>query len=62
MNLEDILPLFEQAKSVGADRWIAQCPTHDDSRPSLSLRQTTDRVLVYCFGNYIHYFLLRALR
>ncbi|BCO30638.1 hypothetical protein TspCOW1_07410 [Thiohalobacter sp. COW1] len=35
---------------MGADRWMACCPAHDDKSPSLSIRNTGDRVLVFCFA------------
>lgn len=34
----------------GRDRFVAQCPTHDDGRPSLSVRQGDRGVLLYCFA------------
>lgn len=30
------------------DGWIARCPAHDDSNPSLSLRQDGAKLLVHC--------------
>ncbi len=34
----------------GHDRATAQCPAHDDGRPSLSLRAIDGQVLAYCFA------------
>lgn len=34
----------------GRDRFVAQCPTHDDGRPSLSVRQGDRGVLLWCFA------------
>lgn len=34
----------------GTDRFVAQCPSHDDGRPSLSVRQGDRGVLLYCFA------------
>ncbi len=34
----------------GAGRWISRCPAHDDKAPSLSIRETEDKVLVHCFA------------
>ncbi len=48
MRLENILPLLERVRYIGKDRATAQCPAHQDSTPSLSLRQAEDRVLIYC--------------
>lgn len=34
-----------------ADRWMAQCPAHEDRSPSLSIQRNADgRVLVHCFA------------
>ena len=36
------------ARSAGEGRWIAKCPGHDDGRPSLSIKEESGRVLIYC--------------
>jgi hypothetical protein len=51
--------LVERLNSVrrtGEGRWVARCPSHDDRRPSLSVRELDDgRVLLHCFaGCNIH--------
>lgn len=43
--------------------WVARCPAHDDSRPSLSIRATDDgRVLVRCFAGCHQEDVIAALR
>lgn len=37
-------------ESDSRDRFVAQCPSHDDGRPSLSVRQGDRGVLLYCFA------------
>ena len=37
-------------KSNGQDRWLAQCPAHDDGNPSLSVARGRGQVLMYCFA------------
>jgi hypothetical protein len=38
-------------KRTGADRWLAQCPAHQDNRASLAVRELDDgRVLVHDFA------------
>ncbi|MCF7979731.1 MAG: hypothetical protein K9L82_17320 [Chromatiaceae bacterium] len=32
------------------DCWSARCPAHEDKSPSLSIRQTADKVLFHCFA------------
>lgn len=52
MNPADkLLPRLRRVKKTGAGRWIASCPTREDKRPSLSIRQLDDgRLLVHDFG------------
>lgn len=45
-----LLPRLEGARETGHDQWLARCPAHDDRSPSLSIRQTDDRLLVHCFA------------
>ena len=34
---------------TGEGRWVARCPSHEDRRPSLSIRELEDqRVLLHC--------------
>jgi len=43
--------------------WVAHCPAHEDSRPSLSLRERPDgKVLVHCFAGCTQDAVLEALR
>ena len=42
---------LEGVKETGRDRWLARCPAHDDSSPSLSIRELEDgRTLIHCFA------------
>ena len=46
-----ILERLEGVKATGKGRWMACCPAHADSSPSLSIRETEDgRVLLYDFA------------
>jgi hypothetical protein len=46
-----VLPRLAQVKQSGKNRWMACCPAHEDSSPSLSIRATEDgRVLLHDFG------------
>lgn len=42
---------LDGVKPTGSDRWIAKCPAHDDRSPSLSIRDTGDRVLIHCHAS-----------
>lgn len=51
MNAEKILAHCRKAKQTGSGTWIACCPAHDDKRPSLTLRELPDgMLLVHCFA------------
>lgn len=46
-----LLERLEAVKATGPGRWIAKCPSHEDRRPSLSVRELPDaRVLAHCFA------------
>jgi hypothetical protein len=45
-----LLDRLEHVKATGQGKWLARCPAHDDRSPSLSIRETGDRVLVHCFA------------
>lgn len=48
---ERLIPKLTDVKQTGPDRWLAQCPAHEDKRPSLSIRELDDgRVLINCFA------------
>lgn len=50
MSIDTLLERLEKVRSNGADRWMACCPAHDDKSPSLSVRATDGKILVYCFA------------
>lgn len=45
-----LLALLEHVKQTGPGRWMARCPAHNDRGPSLSIRETNDRILIHCFA------------
>lgn len=48
-GIDLILGRVERLKQTGANRWLACCPAHDDSSPSLSISCVDDgRILVHC--------------
>src|SRR5271154_5898636 len=50
-NAYKILNRVNGVKQTGTDKWIAKCPAHNDSSPSLSIRETDDgRLLIHDFG------------
>lgn len=47
--VERVLGKLKNVKAAGGDRWMALCPTHDDSERSLSIKVGADgRVLMHC--------------
>jgi hypothetical protein len=49
MNVEGILARLRGVKR-SKDGYTALCPSHDDQRNSLSIKPTTDRILLNCFA------------
>lgn len=48
-KINKILERLGHWRQSGRDRWIAKCPSHDDSSPSLSLALARDgRILIHC--------------
>lgn len=45
-----LLDRLEGVRATVKGRWIARCPAHDDRRPSLSICETDDRVLLHCWA------------
>lgn len=51
MSVSTLLSRLDHARPTGADCWVACCPAHSDTNPSLAIRELDDgRVLVHCFA------------
>jgi hypothetical protein len=51
MPAHDLLIRLEGVRQTGPGRFLARCPAHPDRRPSLSVRETDDGViLLHDFG------------
>ncbi len=51
MTVDALLAQLEGVRARGTERWQAQCPSHEDRSPSLSLRLAEDgRILAHCFA------------
>lgn len=48
--IDRIAGMGKTVKQAGNDRWIAQCPAHDDGRPSLSVARGRGQALLFCFA------------
>ena len=51
MTADQLLARLEGVRGTGPGRWLARCTGHQDTRPSLSIRELDDgRILLYCFA------------
>lgn len=51
MAVDQLLSHLEGVKRTGKNRWMAQCPAHEDKRASLAITELGDgRVLCHCFA------------
>lgn len=49
--IDVVLARLDKVKTSGAGKWKACCPAHDDSTPSLSIREADDgKVLLHCWA------------
>ena len=48
MQSSELLSMLEGVKPIGVNQWTARCPAHDDNKPSLSVSETGDRILLHC--------------
>lgn len=48
-DINRLISRLEGVKPAGDGRWYAKCPAHADRSPSLSIRDTGEKVLIHCF-------------
>lgn len=46
MSVDALLAQLENVKRTGDGRWLARCPAHEDKRPSLSVKETAEGVVL----------------
>lgn len=39
-----------RAKKIGKGKWLAKCPAHSDHKPSLSVREGKEAIMINCFS------------
>ncbi len=50
-NIENqILSKFKNLNCTGNNKWTANCPSHNDTNPSLSISIKNDKILLKCFA------------
>lgn len=47
-SIDDLLKRFNKVHQTGRNKWMAICPAHEDTNPSLSITLGNDRVLIHC--------------
>lgn len=51
MSAAALLERLEGVRKIGAEKWIARCPSHEDHSPSLAIRECNDgTTLIHCFA------------
>lgn len=51
MSRVDLISMLHKAKRTSDETWIACCPAHNDSSPSMTIRECDDgRWLIHCFA------------
>lgn len=61
MTLDELLDKLEQVRRSG-NGYVALCPAHDDSEPSLSVREADDQLLLKCHSGCTNEDIVRALK
>lgn len=59
--LAKLLLRLEGVKETGPDKFKARCPAHDDSYPSLSIKHTGDKTILYCHAGCDTHDILAAI-
>lgn len=49
-RVEALLARLDRVRAAGDRKWAACCPAHEDRSPSLSIRDTGERILIHCFA------------
>lgn len=51
MGVDDLLSRLDKCRASGCNKWMACCPAHKDSSPSLGIKELDDgRILINCFA------------
>lgn len=47
-DVEWVIQRFDKVRKAGKDAWTAVCPAHNDKSPSLSIKDTPEKILIHC--------------
>lgn len=50
VQVEEVLNRLTKVKKSGKDKWMACCPAHEDSSPSLAIKESDGTILLHCFA------------
>lgn len=51
VRFQDFLGRLEGVKQTGPREYKARCPAHDDTEPSLSIKEEAGKILIHCFAD-----------
>ena len=62
IKINDILSRLDRVKELGHNKWMARCPAHADTDPSLSIRLVDNgKILLHCFSGCPVYDVVSAI-
>jgi hypothetical protein len=47
---EALLSKLQKVKKTGSNKWIACCPVHNDTNPSMTITEKDGKTLCFCFA------------
>lgn len=50
MHVEELITRFKNVKSTGGRQYICLCPAHKDQKPSLTITERENKILLHCFA------------
>ena len=48
MSIDELLGRLKGVRESGDGSWVACCPAHDDSNPSMSVTARNGKILLHC--------------
>jgi len=61
MEIRELLDRLGEYKHIGENSYQCKCPSHDDTKPSLSVTEVYDKILVHCHAGCSTYDVLNSL-
>lgn len=54
MHIEEIINRFQNVKKIGEKQFQCSCPAHPDSKPSLTISEENNKILIYDHARMRH--------